>query len=229
MLTDHGAPPPTPPRYDAVLFDLLTALLDSWALWDATAGGPEAGRRWRGRYLQLTYGAGDYRPYEDLVAEAADLEGITPDRVGALVARWDQLQPWPEASAVVSQLAGHVQVGVVTNCSEELGHRAAGLLGVSFDTVVTSEAAGAYKPRPEPYQRALEALGLPPERVLFVAGSRFDIAGAGSVGMPVWWHNRVGMDLGGLPAPLAEHDSLEPLLADVLPPGTGPARRQERP
>jgi hypothetical protein len=50
-------------RYAAVLFDLLTALLDSWSLWDRVAGGPEAGRRWRMRYPQLTYGAGRYRPY----------------------------------------------------------------------------------------------------------------------------------------------------------------------
>ena len=31
-------------RYDAVLFDLLTALLDSWTLWDSVAGSQEAGR-----------------------------------------------------------------------------------------------------------------------------------------------------------------------------------------
>jgi hypothetical protein len=34
------------PRYDAVLFDLLTALLDSWTLWAAVAGeirAPRAG------------------------------------------------------------------------------------------------------------------------------------------------------------------------------------------
>jgi len=30
---------------DAVLFDLLTALLDSWTVWDRAAGGREAGHR----------------------------------------------------------------------------------------------------------------------------------------------------------------------------------------
>ena len=33
----------TEPRYDAVIFDLLTALLDSWTLWNSAAGSPEAG------------------------------------------------------------------------------------------------------------------------------------------------------------------------------------------
>jgi len=61
---------------------------------------------------------------------------------------------------------------------------------------VTAESAGAYKPRPEPYQRAVAELGLPARRVLFVAGSCYDIPGAMAAGMPVWWHNRVGMPRG---------------------------------
>jgi len=55
----------------AVLFDLLTALLDSWSLWDAVAGSQEAGRAWRAEYLRLTYGCGAYVPYEHLVRAAA--------------------------------------------------------------------------------------------------------------------------------------------------------------
>jgi 2-haloacid dehalogenase len=60
-------------------------------------------------------------------------------------------------------------------------------------------------------------LNLPAERVLFVAGSPYDIAGAGAVGMPVWWHNRIHLDRGELPAPVAEHDSLIPLLDYLRP------------
>ena len=65
----------TPHRFDAVLFDLLTALLDSWSLWNAVAGGEEAGRRWRAEYLRITYRTGAYRRYEALVAEAAEATG----------------------------------------------------------------------------------------------------------------------------------------------------------
>jgi len=32
-------------RYDAVLFDLLTALLDSWTLWKGVASSKESGRK----------------------------------------------------------------------------------------------------------------------------------------------------------------------------------------
>ena len=36
------------PRFDAVLFDLLTALLDLWSLWNAVADSASVGRAWRG-------------------------------------------------------------------------------------------------------------------------------------------------------------------------------------
>ena len=203
-------------RYAAVLFDLLTGLLDSWSLWDSVAGNEETGRRWRTAYLRRTYAAGRYRPYPELVAEAARDQGLGPTLADQLVARWDELRPWPETVAVLTDLAGSVPLGVVTNCSDALGGRAAERVGVPFDVVVTAERAGAYKPRPEPYHYALEKLAVAAEAVLFVAGSPNDLIGARAVGMPVWWHNRVGLDRGAAPPPIAEHDTLWPLTAAVL-------------
>jgi 2-haloacid dehalogenase len=203
-------------RYAAVLFDLLTGLLDSWSLWDAVARDEGIGRRWRTAYLRRMYAAGRYRPYEELVAEAARDQDLDPALAGQLVARWDELRPWPEAVAVLTDLAGSVPLGVVTNCSNELGRRAAERVGVPFDVVVTAERAGAYKPRPEPYHYALEELAVAPEAVLFVAGSPNDLIGAGAAGMPVWWHNRVHLDRGAASPPIAEHDTLRPLTAAVV-------------
>ena len=135
------------------------------------------------------------------------------DRAAELVDRLTRLDPWPEARAVLERLHATVKLGVVTNCSEEEGRRAAAWVGVPFDVVATAEAAGAYKPRPEPYRLALEALGVAAARALFVAGSPDDIGGAQEVGMPVYWHNRRGLELGSRPRPLVEYGSLDPLLA----------------
>ena len=200
-------------RYDAVLFDLLTALLDSWSLWDAVAGGRHAGRRWRAAYLELTYGCGAYRPYETLVREAAIATGLAATHADALEARWDNLAPWDDAPEFLAALRAHARLGVVTNCSERLGRRAASALGVPFDVVVTAERAGFYKPRPEPYRLALEELGLPGARVLFVAGSGFDLIGTARVGLATLWHNRAGIaPPPGAPAPLAERRTLAELV-----------------
>jgi len=180
-------------KYQAVLFDLLTGLLDSWTVWNRVAGSEVAGRKWRAAYLELTYGCGAYRPYETLVAEAARSTGLSDAHALALEEGWRSIKPWDEAPAILQKLKERHQLGVVTNCSERLGRAAAAQLGVPFDVIVTSERAGFYKPRPEPYRLALAELGLDPKEVLFVAGSGFDLIGTSKVGMDTYWHNRVGL------------------------------------
>lgn len=182
-------------RYDAVVFDLLTALLDSWTLWNSVAGSAEEGMRWRREYLRLTYGEGRYRSYTDVVSESAVRCGLPQSYGEELERRWLELAPWPEAKAVLDSLHPRAHLAVVTNCSNSLGLRAASLVGVAFDVTVTAERAGFYKPSPVPYEMALTELGVPPERALFVAGSPNDIPGASAVGMDVFWHNRLGLPL----------------------------------
>jgi len=213
--------PACSPRYAAVAFDLLTGLLDSWTLWNRVAGAPDAGLRWRREYLRLTYGAGRYCPYEELVGAAAVATGLPDGASTALFREWGHVKPWPEASTVLERLASRVKLAVVTNCSDALARRAVTATGGTYDVVVSSERAGYYKPRPEPYQLTLRELSLPAERVLFVAGSPYDIAGAGGVGMPVFWHNRIGLTLPAQLQSAAAHlvgtyPSLFPLLPLVL-------------
>jgi 2-haloacid dehalogenase len=200
--------------YDAVLFDLFTALLDSQPLWREVAGSAALGASWREESSRVAYSTGTYRPFVETLEEAARVAGVPPGRAADLLrGMGERVGPWSEAPEVLRRLSESVRIGVVTNCSEELGQLAAARVGVPFDTVVTAEAAGAYKPRPEPYRLALDRLGVQASRTLFVAGSPADITGAGGAGMRAWWHNRLQLSLGKHDAPLAEHDSLEPLVA----------------
>jgi 2-haloacid dehalogenase len=197
-------------KYDAVVFDLLTALLDSWTLWNSVAGSEEAGLRWRRRYLEITYGCGSYRPYETLVREAATDVGMPAALGDELDRRWQELMPWPEASAVLAKIP--LPLAVATNCSVRLGRQAADRVGVPFAVVETAESIGFYKPRPEVYRAVLQKLGTAPERTLFVAGSASDVPGAKGVGMPVYWHNRIGLPPRDDARPDHLEASLEPLL-----------------
>jgi 2-haloalkanoic acid dehalogenase type II len=203
-------------RFDAVVFDLLTALIDSWTLWNRAAGSAEDGLRWRRQYLELTYAAGRYRPYEAIVREAAIGSGVDATAADRLIALWPELPLWPETPRILDRLASRVPLGVATNCSKALGMRAVERTGGHFAAVVTAEAAGFYKPRPEPYRAVLGLLGTDAGRTLFVAGSAADVPGAKSVGMPVFWHNRMELR----PLDNAKPDyvaaSLEPLLDIVL-------------
>lgn len=176
-----------------VLFDLLSALIDSWSLWDEIAGGKERGRAWRMDYLRRTYVTGAYVPYLELVGASAEATGLSGRCADELEARWGELRPWPEAERVLDELAVTVAVGVATNCSQALGRRAAEMVGASLAAVVTAESAGCYKPCRRIYAAGAKALGACPQDVLFVAGSPFDVRGAAGAGMRVAWHNRAGL------------------------------------
>ena len=205
------------PRYAAVLFDLLSGLLDSWSLWNVVAGGEADGRRWRAAYLRNTYRTGAYRSYEDLVAEAAVEVGLARDLAAHLATRYGEIRPWPEVNRVLGTLRAHVPLAVVTNCSENLGAKAVAATGAAFDVVVTAERAGFYKPDPRPYAMAIRELTLDPERCLFVAGSAFDLYGTAQLGLPTFWHNRIGLTApSDAPRPLIEKQTLEPLVEFVL-------------
>jgi 2-haloalkanoic acid dehalogenase type II len=200
----------------AILFDLLTALLDSWTLWNRCAGSETAGRTWRAEYLRLTYGCGAYEPYEELVRRAASNVGLPASVPESLEAHWEELQPWEGAAAALDTLAGHCRLGIVTNCSARLGELAARRLDVKWDVIVTAERAGYYKPHPWPYQLALTELGVHPSEAAFVAGSGYDVFGTSQVGLRTYWHNRIGLAAPpGAPAPEIQSRTLDELPAWV--------------
>lgn len=212
IVVEDSSPPPRYPK--AVLFDLLTALLDSWSLWNRSAGSDDGGRAWRAEYLRLTYGCGRYVEYEALVRQAAKQVGLPSSAPDALEANWLELAPWDEALTALRQLQPHCKLAVVTNCSDRLGQRAAALLPVQWDAVVTAEEAGSYKPDPRPYHLALERLNVSPEEAAFVAGSSYDMFGTAAVGLRTYWHNRIGFPLvSGAQAPEIESPTLDALVA----------------
>jgi 2-haloacid dehalogenase len=174
-------------RYAAIGFDLLTALLDSWSLFASVAGGRDLGMRWHAASQSLLRGK-DYRPFQDIVRDAAGVVGVERTKADELLRRWGESAPWPDVPGVLPRIRSYTRF-IVTNCSERLGALAAARAG-KFDLVMTAERAGAYKPDPRPYRAALDALDLHRKRVLFVAGSAHDVGGASRAGMDVYWANR---------------------------------------
>jgi HAD superfamily hydrolase (TIGR01493 family) len=86
--------------------------------------------------------------------------------------------------------------------------------GITVAGVVTSEDARAYKPRPEPFRRALTHLGLAPHEVIHVGDSpAADIAGATGLGIATAFLTRTGRPL---PSHLAATHTV-PTLTDLLP------------
>lgn len=218
----------------AILFDLLTGLLNSWSIWDTVIPTSERtvtdGQTWRKQYLHLAFSCGPYKPYEDLVRQAAVNVGLSQTCATALLDRYDEIgyNPWPEVPEVLARLkAKGYKLGVVTNISHELGLRTVrnvegvvrertGVKEFAFDAVVTAEEAGYYKPEQKPYWDGLRKLGVGAEEALFVAGSPSDIMGATRVGMRVVWNNHIGLARGDNALPLKEGKLLDEALEDFL-------------
>lgn len=230
--------PTSSTRPKIILFDLLTGLLDSWTVWDAaTPSGTSAeGRKWRQQYLTVTYGSTTYGPgstYEELVARAAAESRLPPSAPETLVKTWNSIKAWSEVGPVLRSLrAKGYLLGVVTNCSKEMGHAAVRNAEKSaeeagdesegswrFDAAITAEETGWYKPSLQAYHAILPLLGdgnVKPEDVLFVAGSAGDVEGATKAGFRVVWNNHVGLERKGEVVPLREGRTLTEALTDFL-------------
>ncbi len=89
----------------------------------------------------------------------------------------------PGARVAVERLGRlGLEVAVVSNWDVALGEHLRGL-GLEGVVVVTSAEAGAPKPDPAVFLRALERLGVHPERALHVGDSDADEEGARAAGM----------------------------------------------
>ena len=181
-------------RYDTVVFDLLTGLIDSWSLWNEVAGCKKMGHKWRSRYLEITYETFEYKKYEDLVLLAAKDVGLNKELAKNLFKKWNFLRPWPETNEILKLISQKYLIGFATNCSIQKGEEAMNVIDINFNFYVTAEEVGYYKPHPSMYNRILEKMNSTPNRTLFVAGSTFDVNGAKNIGMDVYWHNRIGLN-----------------------------------
>ena len=153
---------------------------------------------------------------------AAEQSGVGLHCADELVQHWGELPPWPETVSVLGNLARRTPLGVATNCSIELGRRAVARCGVAFAVVVTAEEAGFYKPLPEPYRAVLRKLANRARAHVVCSGSAADVPGAKGVGMPVYWHNRMGLAPIGDAIPEYVERSLHAALGDRVmlePPG----------
>lgn len=99
----------------------------------------------------------------------------------------------PHHRPLLERLGGRYRLAVVSNF--DYTPTALGILesaGVQhlFDVILVSDAVGWRKPRPDIFERALQALGVGPAAALFV-GDRadIDVLGAHGVGMHAAWLN----------------------------------------
>lgn len=218
--------------YDLVTFDVYSALFDietsltgrvADALGTTVGAGAlvQAWRRTQMHYALISNSLGKGRvPFRIVTRRALDLTlSQTGDELDDsarqhLVQAWDELDPWPEAGAVLKAVreSGH-RTAILSNGDQSMLMALAERLTTPFDMVYSAETAGVYKPDPAVYRLPCDDQGIQPADILHVAGSPTDVMGAKSAGLTCAWSNRRGDQL---PDPTLAPDYAFPNLRGLL-------------
>jgi len=192
-----------------VTFDLFSALIDS-----RTGGSAAFERLWRDRGWSVTgmqlYDRWDplnkaaqrdcpaWVPWRLPATTALDsayaelgLDGDAAVDVEELAESMSDWPLWPDVAAGLPRVAAHHRVGLLSNVDDELFARTAAAALVDPEVALTSQRLRAYKPHPEIYLRAREALG----ELVHVATSARDVRGALEAGIPTVRLRRPGHEL----------------------------------
>jgi len=194
-----------------VTFDVYMALLDIEgslvpAVEEALSLPTEAAtafvRLWRGKQMEraaisntLQKGRTSFRDCSAMALNYCLCRhklSVTPDVRWSLVLAWDAMRPWPDADAAIAAIkAKGCKTAILSNGDQGMLEAVARNFSAgAFDHILSSEAAGHYKPHPAVYELPTSALGIAKSDVLHVAGSANDVLGTIAAGMRCVWSNR---------------------------------------
>jgi 2-haloacid dehalogenase len=194
---------------NAYVFDAYGTLFDVHAaiVRHRAAAGADADRFseiWRTKQLEYTWTltlAGHYVDFWTLTERALDFAFARVPSVDRtlrpkLLDAYLTLDAFPDARAALSALkAKGARLAILTNGTPRMVTAAVAAAGIAdlLDAVLSVDTAGRYKPRPEVYALATEALRVKPPDVAFVSSNRWDVMGAVSFGFQAYWINRTRM------------------------------------
>lgn len=189
---------------DAVLFDyggvLTGPVRDSIAAWQAADGIDPASfsrtlKQWLARTVdwvtpihQLENGELAAEEFEELLAaELHSLDGTPVSAPGLLQRIFAEMRPDQMMFDLVAALKQcGVKVGLLSNSWGNTYPRER--IDALFDDVVISGEVGLRKPQPEIFRLALERMGLPAHRTLFVDDAEPNVLAAQAVGLRALEH-----------------------------------------
>lgn len=181
------------------LIDWETGILNALARFRKEAHLPESDEDLLELYALFESAAqqGEYRTYREILREVmrniaghfqVTLDKYDEDTLATSIMYW---KPFPDTVESLRYLKEHYKLAVISNIDDDLFAHSARHLSVPFDRVITAERVESYKPSLNNFVRAIELIGLPPEKILHVAQSLFhDIVPANELGLANVWVNR---------------------------------------
>lgn len=207
-----GAPPApasgsrTSAAIQAVAFDLFT-LFDPRGVerrvTEVLGDAPGLAASWKTRlfeYCWLRAAAGQYRDFQALADDSlsyalhAQQLTLTPAQRASLLAAFTELEPWSDSAHVLDSLrARGLRLAPLANFAPAMIERllTRAQLADRFELQLSTDRARSYKPAPQAYALAEQALALPRQRIAFAAFGGWDAAGAHWFGFPTFWVNRL--------------------------------------
>ena len=135
--------------------------------------------------------------------EILNLEGDAQAATEQFFRDLSMRDPYAETDEAVAEVQKRRRTALLSNADDGFLLPNLELLEVGFETVLTSEQAQIYKPRPEFFQLMLEQLGVSAEETAYVGDRQLeDVLGATQAGLHPVWINRDNRPLDpGLPVP----------------------------
>ena len=123
----------------------------------------------------------------------------TQEEVQWLVARIEQLRPFPDALDALTRLRSRYRLVILSNGDRDMLENAKPSIGFDFDQTISVEEAGYFKPHYKTYQKAEELIGAARTSIMHVASHAFDCIGAKSYGMRAAFIDRRSRPYGETP------------------------------
>ena len=124
------------------------------------------------------------------IAPKFNLHNLSDDDFEFLVTAWHRLPGWPDSSDGLSLLKKKYILATQSNGNIALIVNMAKFSNLNWDVILGAEVTGHYKPEPEAYLKACNALNFKTEECLMVAAHEDDLRSARQQGMKTAYVHR---------------------------------------
>jgi 2-haloacid dehalogenase len=183
---------------EALIFDAYGTLFDTHSVVgtlesDLPGHGEFLTHVWRLKQLEYSWlrtAGDDYRDFADVTRAALCYSLATlglpanDERIEKWANAYDRLALYPDVLPALTTLRGR-RLAIFSNASPDMLKALTNNAGISdsFETLISVDAARAFKPSPKAYRLACDRLGLRPGQILLVSSNGFDLQGAGRFGL----------------------------------------------
>ena len=119
----------------------------------------------------------------DQVLSDVGIEGFDEAEREELTLAWERLPPWPDAATGLARLSRRFTVATLSNGNRAQQTALLRFADLPFQRLLSAEDFRHYKPDPEVYLGAADALGLDVKQVMMVAAHKGDLRAAQAAGM----------------------------------------------